>query len=304
MRTSIAHRTNWIPYDAAMCSTGMRTRWSCASHILPKLGTPSVEPLAGNATVPGMPIRVVTLDWGDTLAANHGQPYSFAHRRALDTLATELRQQGAELAEDWVDRCEHELTTAWVSSASPESNPENREFDMLGLFASWSDSFRTALEQAQLDAAFDRFSATCIDTVCAYDGVGAALVELRDQGLRLGILSHIPWHRSACEGWLRRRGWLEHFDFLSLSSEVGWIKPHPAHYQHAIAAAGCPAPEILHVGDHPQRDVIGGKATGFRTCLRWTDGIYPPKVLRACGADHIIAHVGELPDLVASINAD
>ncbi len=53
--------------------------------------------------------------------------------------------------------------------------------------------------------------------------------------------------------------------FCTTAREVGVAKPHPAIFDAASAAAGVPASQVLHVGDDPQRDVIGAGAAGMRT---------------------------------------
>ena len=114
------------------------------------------------------------------------------------------------------------------------------------------------------------------------------------RGFRIGVLSHVPWPGPACRAWFARHGLAAYIDFYSLSSEIGWIKPNPRHYQHALDQAGCAPDELLHVGDHPDRDIAGARAFGFRTCLRVTENIYPQDALATCGADAEILHLSEV----------
>ena len=111
-------------------------------------------------------------------------------------------------------------------------------------------------------AAVATYFATFSDTITPYEGAGEALKQLHDMGLRVGILSHVPWPGWACREWYVRHGWADYVDFYSLSSDVGFIKPHPAHYEDTLKQAGCPVAQIAHVGDHPHCDVEGPKAFG------------------------------------------
>ena len=52
--------------------------------------------------------------------------------------------------------------------------------------------------------------------------------------------------------------------------------------------------EILHVGDHPLRDVAGARKAGFRTCLRLTEGIYAEEVLLQAEAEMRILKLADL----------
>lgn len=245
-----------------------------------------------------MPITTITFDWGDTLATNHGQPYGFQHRRALRTLAEALGSvAGAAVPVDWFDTCHAELQEDWMRSVDPQRNPDHREFDMAALIDGWARRAGCDPAAPAVRTALDAMADSCIDLVLAYEGVEPVLAALQARGFRLGILSHVPWPEDCCRRWYQRRGWDRYFSFYSFSSGVGWIKPSVHHYEHARAAAGCPASDILHVGDHPERDVAGARQFGFRTCLRVTGGVYPSDMLDVCAPDFRVAHVAELLEL-------
>lgn len=66
---------------------------------------------------------------------------------------------------------------------------------------------------------------------------------------------------------LERTGFLEHFDLLVISEQVGVAKPHPDIFEHALAAMGSPARDrVLMVGDNPDSDIVGGHLAGLHTC--------------------------------------
>jgi len=57
---------------------------------------------------------------------------------------------------------------------------------------------------------------------------------------------------------------LGHFDHWSFSDEVGWYKPAPQIFEHALAGLGGIEPEhAAHVGDLRRTDVAGAKAMGM-----------------------------------------
>jgi putative hydrolase of the HAD superfamily len=94
----------------------------------------------------------------------------------------------------------------------------------------------------------------------------ALLDALREQGLRLGLVSNAidpPWllHRD-----LAAFGVAERLDVALFSSEEGWRKPHPAMFERALAGLGVEADRALFVGDSLANDVGGASALGMRTC--------------------------------------
>ncbi|GDY12670.1 hypothetical protein LBMAG53_15480 [Planctomycetota bacterium] len=241
-------------------------------------------------------IRVITLDWGDTLAANVGMPYLTTQRRAFSNLAGDLRSLGGTVSDGFTQRCLDELAVQWKTSIDPTRNPEHKEFDFAAMLAEWATGSGVTLAAAL--PAINRCTDTLTDTVVVFAETAPALRRLREQGLRLGILSHVPWPGDACRRWFARHGLAGLVDFYSLSSEIGWIKPNPRHFQHAVTLAGCSPGEILHVGDHPDRDIAGARLAGLRTCLRHTEGIYQS----IAQADAEILHLSELPGVVERLN--
>lgn len=242
-------------------------------------------------------LRALTFDWGDTLATNFSMPYLATQRAAFGRLAEDLVATGARPRADFVANAMAELAEQWHFSIDLRRNPEHREFDCSALFtaliaaAGPGDAAAIAAAQARCE---DRLT----DTIFPFPESAPTLAALKARGYRIGILSHVPWPGPACRRWFVRHGLAPHIDFYSLSCEVGWIKPNHAHYEDTARQAGCRPEEILHVGDHPLRDVRGGAAFGFRTCLRWTERIYAEEDLATCGAEFRILRLDELLDLV------
>ena len=49
-----------------------------------------------------------------------------------------------------------------------------------------------------------------------------------------------------------------------ISASIGWHKPSPKFYRHLVEIAGCPAEQILIVGDDLENDVIAAQANGLQ----------------------------------------
>ena len=87
------------------------------------------------------------------------------------------------------------------------------------------------------------------------------LRELRERGIKVGVLSNTMWPRSAHERVFRRDGVLDLIDGAVYSSEIPWTKPHPEAFRAAMTAVGVDDPAAcVFVGDRPYDDVHGAQA--------------------------------------------
>jgi glucose-1-phosphatase len=88
--------------------------------------------------------------------------------------------------------------------------------------------------------------------------------SLKQQGYRLVLLSNTSvWHYE----WIRDRfAVLQQMDALVMSFEVRAMKPEPAIYEAAIAAAGCPADQIAYTDDIP-RYIEAAQQMGIRAAV-------------------------------------
>ena len=104
-------------------------------------------------------------------------------------------------------------------------------------------------------------------TLC--DGVDLALEELRGRGVRLGIICDVGLTPSTgLRRMLARFGLLEHFEGWSFSDDVGWYKPAPEIFGHALDYLAAPPDAVAHVGDLRRTDVAGARAMGM-TAVRY-----------------------------------
>jgi putative hydrolase of the HAD superfamily len=85
--------------------------------------------------------------------------------------------------------------------------------------------------------------------------------DLRAAGLRTSILSNLP--RTLGERLRSAPGFLDHFDQVTFSYELGAIKPEAPIYRHAIEGLGVAPEEALFLDDRPE-NVEGARAAGIR----------------------------------------
>jgi putative hydrolase of the HAD superfamily len=75
----------------------------------------------------------------------------------------------------------------------------------------------------------------------------AWLRRLREAGLKTALLSNMHHDMIA---YLRENfDWIDQFDFITFSAEVGLIKPDAAIYQHTLRGLGVTPSETLFVDD-------------------------------------------------------
>jgi len=94
--------------------------------------------------------------------------------------------------------------------------------------------------------------------------------DLREVGLRTGILSNLP--RPLGEKLKTLPGFLGHFDEVTFSYELGVVKPHAAIYQSAVEGLQIVPGEALFLDDRPA-NVEGARATGLQAEIfkTWED---------------------------------
>lgn len=127
----------------------------------------------------------------------------------------------------------------------------------------------------------------------------AAAATLRvlhdDLGLGLVLASNTQPHETRWPA-LQQAGIDSLFSAAVLSYPLGVRKPSPAFYRIVLAAAGCPAGQVLFVGDHLENDAAAPARHEMRVALVRPRGLRPGEVLPDGAL--LITHVSELPPLL------
>ena len=103
--------------------------------------------------------------------------------------------------------------------------------------------------------------------------------ERRLSGHRIGLLSNLPSPLG-----LRLRGdadFMAYFDHVTLSFEIGIVKPRREIYEHAVRGLGVAPEEALFIDDRPE-NVEGARAAGLDAYLYtgWAEFTYRDDRLR------------------------
>ncbi|MFX0162275.1 MAG: HAD family hydrolase [Candidatus Hodarchaeota archaeon] len=88
--------------------------------------------------------------------------------------------------------------------------------------------------------------------------------------LKLGIISNFPRSKDLLNS-LKKFKIIDFFDTITISADVGWIKPHKAIFKKAISDLKISTNEAIFVGDNFYADVYGAKKFGMRAAYLKTD---------------------------------
>lgn len=121
------------------------------------------------------------------------------------------------------------------------------------------------------------------------------LDALRARGLTIGAVSNWVWSLPEL---LHSLELMAKFDFIAVSSRIGFEKPHPGIFRWALEQAGAPASGVIHVGDHLDADVRGAEAVGISGVLidrfeRYGADDLPPDVTLIRSLDGLLPLVDE-----------
>ena len=220
-----------------------------------------------------MAVRAVIFDWGGTLTPWHsidlGELWLAVYRRHYPA------EQAAAMATA-VRAAEREL---WrLGERSHQSSTLEHIFERAGVSAS-ADLLASYFE------AWDPHTLTDPDAL-------PLLRELRQRGIKVGVLSNTMWPRRAHEQIFVRDEVLELIDGAVYTSEIDWVKPHPEAFRAAMEAIGETDPaSCVFVGDRPYDDIHGAKRAGMRAVLISNSAV---PAFEAAEPDAVITRLAEL----------
>ena len=94
------------------------------------------------------------------------------------------------------------------------------------------------------------------------------LCWLRDHGYRLGCVTNRGYGGRRFQDEMQDCGLDDLFEVVSVSTDVGYLKPHPRIFVHALEEMDLTPQETVMVGDSLRADVGGAKALGMVTVWR------------------------------------
>jgi len=202
-------------------------------------------------------LEAVLFDWGDTL-----MDFQFdeelmdrAFRAGLEALEREDLAAADEIRAHFR---EHFEPLFWVAGTV-------EEIEYPGMIRDALAHFGTELSDDELARFLEAEHAAWQPARVLGSTTHALLDSLREDGLKLGLVSN-----AFDPGWLLRRdleqlGIEQRIDVAVFSSEVGVRKPHPEIFGRALAALEVAPERTLFVGDRLYEDVRGAGELGMTT---------------------------------------
>lgn len=128
-----------------------------------------------------------------------------------------------------------------------------------------------------------------------FDDAIDALEALRRRGYRLGCVTNRAFGGPAFASEVEDHGLARFFDVLSVSCDIGFMKPHPQIFQHALDILGVEPEEAVMVGDSLRADVAGAQALGMTAVWREHPGI--DEQADGVRPDFVVDELREVPQL-------
>jgi putative hydrolase of the HAD superfamily len=199
----------------------------------------------------------VFLDLGDTLIRAHPS-WAGVYRMGLADVGIDVDEERLERALE-----EGAKAGGWALEGPFEAT-EQASFELIKKFDAQvleslghhdlpDETFRA------IEAAFMARSAWYV-----FPDVLPAVAALDAGGLRLAIISNWLWGAPEL---IHSLELASHFEALVISARVGFNKPHPAIFEHALSQMKVSPAEAVHVGDSYQADVVGARRVGIRPVL-------------------------------------
>jgi putative hydrolase of the HAD superfamily len=122
----------------------------------------------------------------------------------------------------------------------------------------------TDLPNSLLRAALDEYYAVTQTNWLLENDTVSTLKQLREASFRVGLVSNASDSRDVL-ALIAKFGIQEYFDFVLVSADCGYRKPHPRIFELALSNWGYLPDEIVMVGDRLDADISGARPLGIYT---------------------------------------
>jgi putative hydrolase of the HAD superfamily len=229
-----------------------------------------------------VPIEAVLFDWGGTLTTFHAVDLEDAWRVVAARLAPDRVDEVAALLLD-AERQVWQRTETTMRSATTHD-----------VLQAASAAAGLPVEATLHERAVADYLEWWSPTTVARRESAEVLRQLRERGLRTGLLSNTHWPREQHEEWLRRDGLLDLLDARIYTSDLEFVKPHPTAFGALVDAVDVAPDRAVFVGDRLHDDIYGAKALGMRAVWVRNDVVPSYDV----EPDAVVDSLGELVGVV------
>jgi HAD superfamily hydrolase (TIGR01549 family) len=226
-----------------------------------------------------MTIKGVFFDFGFVIgypAAEIDRKYFYLDWDGIDTiiqdqaLARNLRPAvGRAELKAFFDR---EIYSVFVKHEQTDAiDPQSNELLLNKLHLIFDCSINQPLVDRLL-AHIDTMKYITIDSLAV-----KVITELKQRDFRIALVSNMMLPGKLLKAKLLEANILACFDNIAISSDVGFIKPHPEIFRRTLAQSNLGANEVVFVGDTYQQDIIGAKQVGLNTV--WLNTRHEPRAM-------------------------
>jgi putative hydrolase of the HAD superfamily len=210
-------------------------------------------------------LRAVLFDYGHTLADfRFGQENLLAcYEEVRDILVARAYVEVPE-ASALVNDVSRQVAAKIISSYE---NQELQELDLISLFDHALRAVGMQLPRELLRQIAEMEHRALIANIAAPEENLEVLRDLKQHGLKLGLVSNATLLAEMMHQDIERLGIASYMDKAVFSSEVGVRKPHPAIFRTVLEAVGVAPEEALFVGDRLHDDIWGAKQLGMKGVL-------------------------------------
>ena len=162
----------------------------------------------------------------------------------------------------------NELKREYMTLHEEESDYAARTLEEIEIQTTFTRLFdRLGVEARQRPAMADlvrRSFALEVNSWVLFPGAQAMLQQVRDLGLKMGLLSNArsDW---AVREIVEQLGLTKYFDAILTSAAVGFRKPRPEPFQQMLESLGLDGSEAVMIGNSMEADVAGARPFGMKT---------------------------------------
>ena len=105
------------------------------------------------------------------------------------------------------------------------------------------------------------------------------IARLKQRGLQLALVSNMMLPGKLLKAKLQKANALTYFDHIVISSDIGFMKPHPEIFRRTLTQCQLTSDEVVFVGDTYQQDILGAKRAELKSV--WLNTRHEPRAMTA-----------------------
>jgi HAD superfamily hydrolase (TIGR01549 family) len=197
------------------------------------------------------------VDWVDYRRVHLEQVFSFVNSQLY-------AMKGEAAQEAFIAGAIHNIELAWIEAYETGYAPH------IGTsIAQALNSIGVPNELLNRERLLRAYEWGPVEGVVAFPDALDVLPQLRAAGLKLGVITNSSQPMWMRDIELKAFSLIDYLDGPRLSAaDVGYLKPHPAIFETALAKLGFGAHEVVFVGDNPLADIQGAQSVKMRAVLR------------------------------------